>query len=424
MKRMRKKAKQLNSRPNYPEFAWTELGTKEYWDAITDINDCYRNMLEIGKTKDTFRDAKEGVATMLTAKTQDDFKKAKTNVKKRYKTHMGAKKAILKNFRIKTELIPDPRKYYRYPGKLPPTNRETLAKEQILVFEQYLSSLNIFECSVCKECKIEEKPALVHELSYTCGTCKTKNDPEFFIRNNLHPVWYLVDDHGDYVLDGEGKKIHQYHIPEELSCLSMYEKLLIRRCANFVPTVHLRNGVCAIKGHAVTFPQSIAEMCDELPQRKETIVTFVRYLGNKDTSAVYPTTLRVNRMKVLNALVWLKKHNPFYANIHIKEENLDWMEGKEEVNLCTEGIELDIKSTPRSKKENDEEEYVSRSHATEQDEQDDHFPIQTVHANETRRVPSGRQAEPIKELIDIAKKSNDDTKFMSFPACDNTSPVK
>ena len=142
------------------------------------------------------------------------------------------------------------------------------------------------------------------------------------------------------------------------------------------------------------------------------------------TSAVYPTTLRVNRMKVLNALVWLKKHNPFYANIHIKEENLDWMEGKDEVNLCTEGIELDIKSTPRSKKENDEEEYVSRSHATEQDEQDDHFPIQTVHANETRRVPSGRQAEPIKELIDIAKKSNDDTKFMSFPACDNTSPVK
>jgi len=83
MRRMRRKPKMLNSRPNYPEFAWTEHGAKEYWDTIPDINDCYRNMLEIGKTKDTFRDAKVEVATMFTVKTQDDFKKAKTNVKKR-----------------------------------------------------------------------------------------------------------------------------------------------------------------------------------------------------------------------------------------------------------------------------------------------------------------------------------------------------
>ena len=62
------------------------------------------------------------------------------------------------------------------------------AKEQILVFEQYLALLNIFECSICKEYKVEEKPSLVDESSYTCGTWKTKNDPEFFIPNNLHPV--------------------------------------------------------------------------------------------------------------------------------------------------------------------------------------------------------------------------------------------
>ncbi len=59
---------------------------------------------------------------------------------------------------------------------------------------------------------------------------------------------------------------------------------------------------------------------------------------------------------MLNALLWLKKHNAFYANIQIKEENLDWMKGKEEVNVGTEGVELDIKCTARSKKENEEEE--------------------------------------------------------------------
>ena len=50
---------------------------------------------------------------------------------------------------------------------------------------------------------------------------------------------------------------------------------------------------------------------------------------------------------VLNALLQLGKHNAFYANIQIKEETLDWMEGKGEVNVGTEGVELDIKCTSR-----------------------------------------------------------------------------
>ena len=163
--------------------------------------------------------------------------------------------------------------------------------------------------------------------------------------------------------------------------MSMYEKLLIRRCANFVPTVHLRNGVFALKGHAVTFPQDITELCDELPQKKDTIITFIRNIGNRDTSAVFPTSLRVNRKKVLNALLWLKKHNAFHANIQTKEENLDWMKGKEEVNVGTEGVELDIICTQRPKKENEEEEYVSKAHNTEQDDVDEDLPVQTIHAN-------------------------------------------
>jgi hypothetical protein len=239
---------------------------------------------------------------------------------------MKANKATLNNFQLMTELIPDPIKYTNLPDQRPPTNRETIVKEQILTFEQYLSSLNILKCSVCLECKIEAKP-LSDDTNYICSKCTTRKGPDFFLRNNLHAVWYLVNDDREYVLDTKGAKIPQYHIPEELSTLSMYEKLLIRCCADFVPTVHLRNGVFALKGHAVTFPQDITELCDELPQKKDTITTSIRNIGNRVTSAVFPTSLRVNRKKVLNALLWLKKHNPFYAIIQIKEVNLDWMKG-------------------------------------------------------------------------------------------------
>ena len=55
----------------------------------------------------------------------------------------------------------------------------------------------------------------------TLANREKKGNPNYFIDNNLHPVWYLVDDNGKYVRDANGKKIAQYHIPEELACLSM-----------------------------------------------------------------------------------------------------------------------------------------------------------------------------------------------------------
>ncbi len=87
----------------------------------------------------------------------------------------------------------------------------------------------------------------------------------------------------------------------------MAEKLLIQRCARFVPSIHLSNGTFALKGRCVAFPQDITEMCNELPLRKEAVVVFIRYIGNKDTSAVHPKSLCVNKQNVLKALLWLKK---------------------------------------------------------------------------------------------------------------------
>jgi hypothetical protein len=145
----------------------------------------------------------------------------------------------------------------------------------------------------------------------------------YFLRNNLHPVWYEVSDSGEFTRDKDGNKVPHFERPVELTRLSMAEKFLIQRCFNYFTSVHLSNGTFGLKGYCVTFLQDISAMCNELSLRKETMVVFIWYIGNKDTSAVYPKSLCVNRKNVLEALLWLKKHNPFFADVSIREDNLE-----------------------------------------------------------------------------------------------------
>ncbi len=103
-------------------------------------------------------------------------------------------------------------------------------------------------------------------------------------------------------------------------------------------------------------------MCNKLPLRKEAVVLFIGYIGNKDTSAVYPKSLHVNKQNVLKALSWLKKHNPHYADITINESNLDWMNGKNEANIGTQATILKTKNMQCYKINTTEEEVVSNYH--------------------------------------------------------------
>ncbi len=127
--------------------------------------------------------------------------------------------------------------------------------------------------------------------------------------------------------------------------LTVAEQLLIQRCATFVPSVHLSNGTFALKAHGITFLQDITQMCDVLPLRKEQVLVFICYIGNNDTSAVYPKSMRVNQQNVIDALLWLKKHNPHYSNVAINESNLDWMKDKDEANIGQEGTIMSTKNT-------------------------------------------------------------------------------
>ena len=91
--------------------------------------------------------------------------------------------------------------------------------------------------------------------------------------------------------------------------------------------------------------------------------------------------------------------------------------------MVSDGIVLNMKESSRSKMKDTEDEHVSNVHSTKQDVDDDTLPMRTVHANEASRVSSGRQAEPIKEFIDIVHKTNQTAKIMNFPPIDHDSAI-
>ena len=93
----------------------------------------------------------------MTAKTKEEFKKAKCNINQKYWNHIHTNKTVLFNLSIDAEYVLDPRQYSCHPGQSLPTRREIIVKENILTFEHYMANLNMFMCSQCKECQIESK---------------------------------------------------------------------------------------------------------------------------------------------------------------------------------------------------------------------------------------------------------------------------
>jgi hypothetical protein len=160
-------------------------------------------------------------------------------------------------------------------------------------------------------------------------------------------------------------------------------------------------------------------MCDELPNRKETILVFIRYIGNKDTSAVYPKSMRVNRQNVTKALLWLKKHNPHYKNVTIKKSNLECMMNKDEANIGQKGEILLTKDTQRYKVLSTEEEMVANAHGqmdlSECADNECDIDICAMHPNIGNTLPNSNNTDLIQSFTDIAKKTGQSSKMMDFP---------
>jgi hypothetical protein len=111
---------------------------------------------------------------------------------------------------IDVEILPDPRKYAN--NKPMPSQREILEKKQILEHKFITINLNIVKCNVCLEFHIQ-KNNLPDQESYTCKKCHKRKDNDYYLNNNLHPVWFEVNKDGSHKSDEAGKKIHtlRYH---------------------------------------------------------------------------------------------------------------------------------------------------------------------------------------------------------------------
>jgi hypothetical protein len=152
-----------------------------------------------------------------------------------------------------------------------------------------------------------------------CEDCVKLKDVGYFEDRKLLPIWYL---------DG----MPQYHVPPELLCLTLAEKMLIALASPFIPLRHIRKGVFGLSGHVCCFEQDLENFVNTLP-RHPTNVSVLKVLkeipveiGSAETQI---SAYTVRRTKVGRALVWLKEYNVEYRHVQIDMSALDWLQGEE-----------------------------------------------------------------------------------------------
>jgi len=209
---------------------------------------------------------------------------------------------------------------------IPHNNIEKLKKnldknycQQLFQFEETMFNIHPKHCTICHQRRLN----MVVKTGM-CGRCKGEHFMNKFTHdNNALPVW----------VDSETQQVH-YEAPKELKDLSIAEKLLIQKVSPLVPVIHIKNGVMACRGHCCSFFQDISTVCKVFP-RLPAEVTMVKVIRTSTTRGgdIVDRAFTVNKMKVLSALIWLKKHNHLYGDIEIKKERLNWMKGKTECSL-------------------------------------------------------------------------------------------
>ena len=149
---------------------------------------------------------------------------------------------------------------------------ETEKIQHILSFEAKMEKVHHKYCDSCRSVSIAMS---VHTNKRTgktyCDNCK-KN--VLFWSRKTFPDWLPTwkDDDG---------KTH-FNLPDELIGLREGEKLLIQRLSLYVPMEHLKYGAHGCNGHCCCFPQSIQDVCNELPRISVEAVQVVKNYNSVD----------------------------------------------------------------------------------------------------------------------------------------------
>ena len=206
-RRNRTNINDLNSSVEYVRLSWAKFNSSEYTKAVEVINKCYRKMLIIGKCREVFRNK---VSDLLTAKSFNEFTIAKEQIERRYANY-GKSSGIKLHLTIPTELVPHPINQTRIATL--PTKRSVIVKEEILHHEFQMKNLTIRKCNTCLELVMIDRQTKHSGCLYTCKKCQKRKDPMYYLKNNLHPIWYEVSDDGSFVTDKHGNKVPRFDIP-------------------------------------------------------------------------------------------------------------------------------------------------------------------------------------------------------------------
>ena len=190
------------------------------------------------------------------------------------------------------------------------TEYHTLFETATSAFEAKCASIKHRKCDVCQIVTLQD----IFKTENLCKSCARTNSWTANFTSVL-PLWTNEDG------------VLQYDVPEELSCLSEGEKLLIQQISVYVPLHHLKYGQLGAQGQIVSFPQDITEICKQLP-RLPNDVSLIRVIKSfqLQDGEISSKSFMIHKEKVLSALRWLKKFNVLYADIEIIEENMSWIE--------------------------------------------------------------------------------------------------
>jgi Helitron helicase-like domain at N-terminus len=195
-----------------------------------------------------------------------------------------------------------------------PSNRDQRIAAGI-AFEDACLSICHSHCHCCHRVSLRLKV----NKKQICSDCMALKDPNYYLSHRLLPVWYKDD-------------IPQFHVPLELTRLTLAEKMLIQLASPFIPLRHIKNGAFGLSGHVCCFEQDVEGFVTNLPRGKSDI-TMLNVLKSVRTEIGSDTTGRevykIRKRCVAEALVWLKRYNREYSDINIDMSALDWLHGPE-----------------------------------------------------------------------------------------------
>ena len=175
-------------------------------------------------------------------------------------------------------------------------------------------------CTLCRETRLGATYLWEGTERKTRQRCKGDKAGLVTEKNNAAPLQ----------IDASGGK--RYGAPCVLACLTMEEKILIDRLSAAVTIHHMAHGGVEGAGHVATSPKPVEPMAAVRPRLPSDVtIARVRRGATARAAATKNGIYTVRAAKVIDALRWLKTHNPYYSEVTIYHSRID---------CITEGAEI------------------------------------------------------------------------------------